>query len=204
MIALKPPVHQRVIPQLGTVRYLAHKEIQAPWIPLSGALLDPAVYPGLFKLLGYREGRGTGNQANFFKLPTVNGADAGSKTSPRRAKFLRIYNELKAGSRNKYAIAQQVANSFVQHSHSGSVSSAGNHSHNFSGSWLSNNGIPGQHNKPPLQDDQGFTPTTFYFGHDYHSHGIGSTSGTSTQAAANLSDGSEPLSMSVVACIYAG
>lgn len=204
MIALKPPVHQRVIPQIGLVRYLAHKEIQAPWIPLSGAFLDPKLYPGLFKLLGYREGRGTGQQADYFKLPTVNGADAGSKTSPRRAKFLRIYNELKAGNRNAYSIAQQIASSFLQHNHAGSAGSAGNHSHSFSGSWLSNNGIPGQHNKPPLQDDQGFTPTTFYFGHGAHNHSAGATSGTSTQAAGNLADGTEPLSVSVLACIYAG
>lgn len=196
MIALSvPEVSIGVVKQPGFIRYLAHTDLGDKWFPLSGGYLPVAENPVLFGILGYTIGRATIGGVDNFQVPNYNDTVA-------PATFIRAWNSKGSLGRNiSKPPRTQAAGGIKSHSHGGSSSSDGAHTHPAVGASLGTpSGYAGAYGASnPLR----YGMRTSSLSHGSHSHSGSNT--TSTQvAAANMSTRVEPRGYSVLACIYKG
>lgn len=199
MLSLIVEVPKPVITLAGIVRYLSYPQITDKWFPLSGGWLPALENPVIFGLIGFKYGQTSINDVVQMKMPTFN-ATPSSPTSV----YPRPLNKNNSLGRNlSKSVGMVVESSLKAHTHPGSTSSDGSHTHS-----RSNGGRFSAPNYYTAHPGHGQYPAswnvnTVSAGHGTHSHS-GGISGSMVLDAAHTSSEVEPKGYGAILCIHKG
>ncbi len=162
--------------QPGDVKYTARSTAPTGWLKANGAAISRTAYAALFAVIGETYGKGDG--FNTFNLPDL------------RGEFIRGWDDAR-GVDSGREIGTAQASQNLEHSHTGSTSANGSHSHTYIDTdTVTSSGS--------LQTGQGWSIS------DRESQGSTSTAGShSHNLVINNSGGTEarPRNIALLACI---
>lgn len=199
MISLVIPEVKPTISLAGTIRYLAYPQITGRWKPLSGGWITAADNPVLAAMIGFTYGNSIIDGKISLRLPTWNA----TSTSPVSI-YPRPHNKNNSNGRNlSKSILNVVPSSLKAHSHAGSTSANGNHSHPSTSAGRLSGGVKGAFWTGGGLYPAAWTPSYVTVGHSGHVHGGGVSSGMVLDAA-HTSPEVEPKGFGAVLCIHLG
>lgn len=193
-----PPVVKKVT-LAGTVRHIAYDEIGDLWVPLSGRYLPVLDNPVIFGIYGFMYGQTTIDDVSHFKLPVFNSTVGGATST-----FVRPRNRNNSGGRNTGRNINDIIPATARaHSHYGSSSYDGDHSHpSITGSRLllivQALQVIGEYN--PLQFS---LSNSLSVPHGSHAHS-GSPAGPMVLDQAHTGNEVEPKGYASILCIHRG
>jgi microcystin-dependent protein len=199
MISLIVPVVKPTISMVGTIRYLSYPQVTKPWMPLSGGYVPALDNPELLNILGFKYGQTTIDDVLHFKLPAWNQINASALSL-----YPRPWNPNNSNGRNiGKSVLQEVSSALQAHTHTGSSSSDGAHTHAPSSGGRFAGGIKNAHagGGGMYPADWGQFPGSA--GHGAHDHS-GGVSGGMILDGAHSSPNVEPKGYGAILCIHLG